>query len=89
LGPAFFGLTPENKNIYLEPIFSLMYYMGFSYTEAYYLPVWQRQWFLNRTIEEIKNSNGQSRSTDSNDASTRHMMGRHRSQVPAKLRRFT
>lgn len=89
MGLAFFGLTPENKNIYLEPIFSLMYYMGFSYTEAYSLPVWQRQWFLNRAVEEIKNSNGQSRSMESNDPSARQMMGRHRAQVPAKLRRFT
>jgi len=66
-----------------------MYYMGFSYGEAMSLPIWQRKWFVERMLEEIKNSGGQSRAPDSNAADTRAMTGKHRDQVPAKHRRFT
>tara|TARA_B100000131_G_scaffold110724_1_gene107700 strand:- start:13983 stop:14267 length:285 start_codon:yes stop_codon:yes gene_type:complete len=93
--PRFFGLTPSDKEIFLQQIFLLMYYMGFTYTEAYHLPVWQRIWFINRTNEEIKESakandgQAQSRAAHMNHPEARSMMNRARSQVPARLRRFT
>jgi len=89
LGLAFFGLTPNDKAIFLEPIFTLMYYMGFTYEEGMRLPVWQRKWFIDRLIKEIKQSGDSNRAAHTNDPTTRAMMGRHRDQVPAKLRRFT
>jgi len=92
----FFGLTPNDKEVYLEHIFTLMYYMGFTYVEAYNVPVWQRIWFLKRLNKEIKRSNdanngngAATRAAHHNDAESRELMGRHRSQVPANLRRFT
>ena len=70
-----------------------MYYMGFTYVEAYNIPIWQRVWFLERLNKEIKRSNeeggGNSRAAHANSAEARAMMGRARSQVPSKLRRFT
>ena len=67
-----------------------MYYGGFGYTEAYTLPIWQRMWFIDRIQKEFKDSNKeQSRAAHTNDPQTRAMMGRARSQVPSKLRRFT
>ena len=73
-----------------------MYYMGFTYREAYDLAIWQREWFLDRLNKEITKTNeangGQGASTRAahqNDPGTRSMQGRHRSQVPARLRRFT
>ena len=91
--PRFFGLTPNDKEMFLQHIFLLMYYMGFTYTEAYQLPVWQRIWFIERTNKEIKDSSkdgqAQSRAAHMNSPDARAMMGRARSQVPAKLRRFT
>jgi len=67
--------------------------MGFSYVEAYNIPVWQRIWFIDRLNKEIKQSNeaqsGGSRAQHANTPEARAMMGRARSQVPAKLRRFT
>lgn len=67
-----------------------MYYMGFSYWECYNLPVQYRAWFLRRLGEEIKKTqDGGSRAAHDNAAEQRAMMGRHREQVPAKLRRFT
>ncbi len=73
-----------------------MYYMGFSYWESYLLPVWQRAWFLDRINKEITETNkrnggegAQTRAAHQNDPQTRALLGRHRAQVPAKLRRFT
>jgi len=73
-----------------------MYYMGFTYTEAYNLPIWQREWFLERINKEIKRTNeanngegASTRAAHQNDPQTRALMGRNRAHVPAKLRRFT
>ena len=64
--------------------------MGFSFIEAYNVPIWVRMWMLERLNKEIKESgkNG-NRAAHSNDAESRALMGRHRAQVPSKLRRFT
>jgi hypothetical protein len=71
-------------------IFLLMYYTGFSYAEAYNLPIWQRTWFINRINKEMKASQGQnSRAAHANTPDARAMMSRARAQVPSKLRRFT
>lgn len=89
MAPPSFGLTPTDKDQFLEIIFLLMYYMGFSYTEAFNLPVWQREWFIKRINKEIKASQGQSHAPHANTPDARSMMGRARAQVPSKLRRFT
>ena len=85
----FFGLTPEDKEIFLEPVFNLMYYMGFTYTESMYLPIYQRKWFIQRIQEEMQAANGQSKAAHANDPTSRAMSGNSRQSVPAKLRRFT
>jgi len=88
--PRFFGLTPDDKTVYLEHIFTLMYYVGFSYEAAMRLPVWQRIWFIERVVEEFKKSNGeQSRAAHTNTPDMRSLSGKARSHVPANLRRFT
>jgi hypothetical protein len=73
-----------------------MYYLGFTYQETYNIPLWQRRWFIERLNQEIKNynekNNGENpptRAAHQNTPQMREMMGRHRSMVPAKLRRFT
>ena len=86
---AFFGLTPNDKDIYLQPTFILMYYMGFTYTEVQNLPVWQRKWFIDRLVQEMKEANGRSRGAHHNTAQDRALSGYQRGETPAKLRRFT
>jgi hypothetical protein len=86
--PAFFGLTPTDREIYLEHSFLLMYYMGFSYWECYNLPIQYRVWFLQRLQKELKGSND-SRAAHANSPDARTMTNKARGQVPAKLRRFT
>jgi hypothetical protein len=71
-----------------------MYYMGFSYVEAYNIPVWQRRWFIQRINKEFMraaeaNQPSQSKAAHTNTAETRALMGNQRQEVPARLRRFT
>lgn len=80
--------------MYLQQIFLLMYYVGFTFIEGYNLPVWQRLWFIERTNKEIKDSHqdggdAQSRAAHTNSPDARAMMNRSRQHVPARLRRFT
>ncbi len=67
--------------------------MGFSYDGARSLPIWQRQWFVNRVVDEMKrahkNNSDASRAAHSNTPDARAIKGMQRAQVPAKLRRFT
>lgn len=72
----------------------MMYYMGFTYYEAYNIPIWQRNWFIARLNKEFQkarenDSPQQSRAAHTNTAEARALMGNHRQHVPAKLRRFT
>ena len=51
---TFFGLTDEyNEGIY-EQIFFLKYNAGWSFAEAYSLPVGLRNWFVKRTIKQLE-----------------------------------
>jgi hypothetical protein len=84
----FFGLTPDDKVIYLEYVFTLMYYMGFSYSEVMNLPIWQRQWFVERMTDEFKKTE-KSKGAHENTEEIRSLQGNSRSNVPSRLRRFT
>ena len=84
--PGFFGLTSNDKEIFMEPIFILVYYMGMTYREAYTLPIWQRRWYIERVVEEIKKSNGQSKGNDQNQ---RAWSQKTRQQGPQRTKRFS
>ena len=51
---SFFGLTPEYMEKVYEQFFLLKYYGGWSFIEAYNLPVALRTWFLERLSKQIK-----------------------------------
>lgn len=91
---AFFGLRPEDKSdIILEPIFLLMYYGGFTYKEAYNMPVSYKNWFIQRISRELSRTSEQghtqSRALHDNTPDTRALLGNARTETPSRLRRFT
>jgi len=89
-GSRFFGLTQLSKEVYLEQIFLLMYYGGFTYTEGYNLPVQYRMWFIRRINKEFERSNGEaSKAVHQNTPEMNMLQGKSRMQTPARLRRFT
>ena len=56
----FFGLTASSKEYILEYIYVLIRHLGFTYSDAYNLPIWKREWFVNKFIEETKAKNEKS-----------------------------
>ena len=86
----------EAKSIFLDQIFLLMYYVGFTYRECYWMPVWQRLWMLDRFQREVKKytdandgENPPTRAFHQNTPDQRALMGRFREAPPANLRTFT
>jgi len=90
--PAFFGLTPSDRELLLEQHFLLMYYLGFTYRESYNIPVNYRMWFIKRTGEEIKRGSEKDQpphhAAHHSDPETNAMLGKNRGPTPARLRRF-
>ena len=68
--PRFFGLTANDKDIFLEQIFILIYHLGFDFNAAYNLPVWQRFWFINRLKEEFRQAKEHNQSPTSTARNT-------------------
>jgi hypothetical protein len=52
LAVTFFGLTGEYLEDVYDQIFLLKYYGGWSFFEAYNLPIQLRQWFLKRLVKQ-------------------------------------
>ena len=58
-GLAFFGLSPEYKNIVLEEVHALCYYGngGFTHSEAYSMPIRYRHYHLKKIANSIETQN--------------------------------
>jgi hypothetical protein len=69
-----------------------MYYGGFSYREAYNIPVIYKRWFVERIVKELgkgsEDGTNQSRALHQNSPDVRAMQGHARTQSPSRLRRF-
>ena len=51
---TFFGLNDDyTENVY-EQFFFLKYHGGWSFTEAYNLPIGLRKWFVDRLIKQFE-----------------------------------
>ena len=62
---SFFGLDDEYiKNVY-EEFFLMKYHGGWSFIEAYNLPIVIRRWFLQRLVKEIKKEADQAKQAHS------------------------
>ena len=70
-----------------------MYYGGFTYKEAYNLPVVYKRWWIERIVKELNkgadSNQNTSRALHHNDPETRELMGMQRSEMPSRMRRFT
>ena len=54
LQPTFFGLNDEYMQDVYEQFFLLKYHGGWSFTEAYNLPIGLRKWFVERLVKQKK-----------------------------------
>ena len=53
-GRTFFGLTPKYIETVYEQFFLLKHHGGWSFIEAYNLPIGLRMWFVERLAKQIK-----------------------------------
>ena len=53
----FFGLNDEYIESVYEQIFQLKHHGGWSFIEAYNLPIQIRHWFLNRLVKHYEDQN--------------------------------
>jgi hypothetical protein len=51
---TFFGLSDKYIESVYEEFFILKYHGGWSFTEAYNLPITIRRWFLEKLVNQIK-----------------------------------
>ena len=85
---TFFGLTPNDVEIFLEQAFILMYYLGFTYAGVRNLPLAYRRWFIDRVIKELeRNAEQGNPSKHEPDPTTRLFAGMHRGQGPHRTKR--
>ena len=54
---TFFGLSSDYMLSVYEEFFYLKYYGGWSFFEAYNLPIMIRRWFLSRLAKQKKDEN--------------------------------
>ena len=54
---SFFGLTSEYMEQVYEQFFLMKYHGGWSFMEAYNLPVALRTWFMKRLAKQIEDEN--------------------------------
>ena len=52
-----FGLTPEHATQLYEQFFLMKYHGGWSFTEAYSLPIGLRRWFVDRLTKQLEAEN--------------------------------
>ena len=60
---SFFGLNDKYAEKVYETFFLLKYHGGWSFTEAYNLPVVIRTWFLNRLVKQFEDEKQQMEKT--------------------------
>jgi len=67
-----------------------MYYGGFTFTEAFNLPIGWRRWFIQRINKEFERANSQqSKGAHQNTPDIRQLQGNQRTTAPARMQRFT
>jgi len=86
-----FGFAPEDRiAVLFEPIFLLMYYMGFTWESFGMGPLTtaQRRWFVGRLNDEIERSNKNPEANEIPTKSPMHNMPDVR-QMMGKMKPFT
>jgi hypothetical protein len=79
---SFFGLTADYmENIY-EQFFFLKYSGGWSFIEAYNLPVGLRKWFVDRLISQIERENEAMDSASKGGSKSQTLTPHNQPQVP-------
>lgn len=69
--PTFFGLTSEYIKSVYEQMFYLKQYGGWSFAEAYSLPIQLREWWIGRLGKEFEKEREQIEKTKKRNSTTK------------------
>jgi hypothetical protein len=77
------------QNVY-EQFFFLKYAGGWSFTEAYNLPIGLRDWFTKRLVKQIESENEaiEKASNSSGNSRTQQLNANNQPQMPSNLSKF-
>ena len=75
LQQTFFGLNLEYMENVYEQFFVLKYHGGWSFTEAYSLPIKLREWFLKRLIEQKREEQEAVEEASSTSRTNKNILG--------------
>ncbi len=83
---TFFGLTAEYiENVY-EQFFFLKYSGGWSFSEAYNLPIGLRKWFVERLVKQIEMENEAVNQASSGKGRSQTLSVHNQPAVPSHLK---
>jgi hypothetical protein len=82
---TFFGLTDEyTENVY-ETFFFLKYAGGWSFSEAYNLPVGLRMWFVERLVRQLEMEKEAVEGSHKGDSKSQTLSAANQPQMPSQL----
>ena len=82
---TFFGLTDEYMENVYEQFFFLKYSGGWSFSEAYNLPVGLRTWFVQRLIQQLEQENEQIEKAQMGANKSQALTPQNQPQLPPQL----
>ncbi len=86
---TFFGLTGEYMESVYEAFFFLKYSGGWSFSEAYNLPIGLRKWFIERLSKQLKDEKEAIENAQNGGGSNSTELTAHNSpRMPKELKNF-
>jgi len=82
---TFFGLTDEYMESVYEQFFFLKYSGGWSFSEAYNLPVGLRKWFSERLVRQIEEENEAASSSSTRSSKTQTLSAHNQPSAPPQM----
>ena len=82
---TFFGLTDEYMENVYESFFFLKYSGGWSFSEAYNLPVGLRMWFVERLIKQLENERDAVENAQKGSKNSQILSAANQPQMPPQL----
>ena len=82
---TFFGLTDEYMQNVYEAFFFLKYAGGWSFSEAYNLPIGLRTWFVERLVQQLERENEAIESSQKGSSGSQTLTAANQPQMPPQI----
>lgn len=83
---SFFGLSSEYIQAVYEQFFYMKYSGGWSFTEAYNLPIGLRNWFFNRLVKQLKDESEKLKNSSNSKQGSQQLTKHNQPRPPPNLK---